>query len=726
MILSSSTRKTTPTIIQLDPSECGAVCLQIILAYYEKFVPIAELRKSCAVTKSGTNPDDIIKAASEYQLDAQLLKIDLDSMQKIKLPVIIDWKGKSFAILEGIKNDKVYINDPAYGPKQISLKQFTKLSSGVVIQLVPNSGFVRSGTAYSPMPTLLKYIRPFGTAFILTGLTSFALIFLTIAFAASNQVFIDQFLIKRMTDWKEGFLFIVLLLTFLTSSVTFIQEYILNRLQAAISIKLGKDFIQKTLRLPLSFYLQRSPGEIAYRVTLIDNICSTLTDTLSTGVANLVLVALYGILLFWYDVYLAATGILLFGGHYAILWWTYRSRFDALSRYQAAISKSNSVSQSAIENIESIKACCFEYNFFSNWAGEYTKVLNSLTEIGKRDVILNNIPDLLEALSITLVTGIGVYRIIDGHLTIGMFVAANIILSNFIKPLKTLLEFGPNIQLFKVNIYRLDDVLNNVEDPLYQNYDYPASDIEKSTPVSSCISTISLDFVSFKYYPTKPPIVEDISFILNTGKSVALVGKSGCGKTTIAKLICRLLPISSGSLQLNNIPIEKIPYDQIVKSIGYVDQEPFFFAGTVFENLTLLDDTFLEEDVVRATSIACIHDEILLLKEEYQHLVVEGGKNFSGGQRQRLEIARNLIKNPTFLIMDEGTSALDYETETKIMKNIRKQGIGLLVIAHRLNTIQNCDEIIVIDNGKIVGRGTHDELLETQRLYNELVASEMI
>lgn len=712
-------RVKTPTIIQMEATECGAVALSIILAYFGKYVPIEELRIACGVSRNGSDANNMVEAAKSYGLDAKGFSMDLAALYECKLPAILYWKFDHFVVLEGFDKHKVYINDPATGPRSISYDDLDQAYTGVVLTFIPTASFKKTGSPPSLFKSLYKRIWHVKQPLFYAILVGIGLIIPNLAFPAFTRVFIDQVLINREFTWQTGLIIGMLLAVIGTIILNLLQGIVLNRLQARLSLRFASDAFWHMLRLPMMFYTQRYPGEIASRLALNDSISKSITGSFAANAINILFIFVYGIAIFYYDAIIALTACAMIALTLFCMRMAYRSRTDAYARYQADQGKSMAYSLGALLDIETIKASGMEVKFFSRWVGYYTKVINVLQEVGKKDIFLAILFPIINALTILTLIGIGIWRVLHGQMTIGMFIALQILLTSFMSPVLKLVGFSQSLQLLRVDIARLDDLLQYPVDGMFLR------DQEVTNgPASKLTGQTTLQDVTFGYSPLDPPVVEGITFTLQPGKSVALVGPTGCGKSTVAKLVAGLFDAWNGKILFDGQASQLISRQQLVGSLSLVEQESFLFNGTINDNLTLFDPNIEQDRIIQATTDACIHADILSRVGGYDSEIKENGTNLSGGQKQRFELARALIKNPSLLIMDEATSALDSGTETECFKNIRRRGCALLVIAHRLSTVRNCDEIIVMDKGKIVAKGSHEQLMAAQGLYRDLLELE--
>ena len=716
-----SWRKKTPTVIQMEAVECGAACLGIILGYYGRFVPLAKLRLDCGVSRDGSNALNMIKAAKRYGLEARGFKIEVSDLYLLDSPAVILWEYNHYVVIEGFGKTHVFINDPAVGPRTITYEELEDGYSGILLTFTPGEGFERGGRPLSLTKELFERLKKVQLPLFYLVLAGLCLLLPGLALPAFSRIFVDRILLSHTFEWKWIFLIGILLVAAVGGLLIWLQNYFLNRLNGRLGIQFASQFVWHILRLPISFFTQRFPGEIAYRSTLNNIVAQQMTGTLATTCINFFLILFYGIVMLRYDLLIGGIGFAAALFNIGIFLWIQRSRSDAYARSQQEMGKWIGNGIGALQQMETIKAIGIEGDAFSRYAGYYTKNINAQQEISKKDTILGTAPVLLQAVSITAVLAIGSLRVMEGKLTFGMLIALQTLMVSFLTPIAQFVNFGQTMQNIKADIGRLNDVMKNKIDPLYQER-------------ASLSSTISLKLegylefrnVTFGYSALAPPLIEKLSFIIKPGRRLALVGPSGCGKSTIAKLSAGLFRPWEGEILYDGKQLNEVPPDVFYHSIGHVDQEIFLFSGTIRENITLWNNAVTEKMVVRAAEESAIHDEIMQRENGYENTLLEGGKNLSGGQRQRLEIARALLYSPTILLMDEATSALDSETEKEISDKIRRKGCSVMMIAHRLSTIQDCDEILVLELGKVVQRGTHQELKSQPGLYRQLIESENV
>ena len=711
-------RVKTPTVLQMEVVECGAAALGIILGYYGRLVPLEELRRDCGVSRDGTKASNILKAARRYGLKTKAFKKELDALLKLRCPYIVFWNFNHFVVVEGFRKGRAYLNDPATGPRTVSLQEFDEAYTGLVLVMEPGPDFKKGGRKPSLSLSLWERLRGSVPALMYCVLVGLLLVIPVLAVPVFIQLLIDKVLIQGLDDWLVPLTVGMVLTALLRGLLSWLQLRYLRRLKIKLAIVSSSRFLWHVLRLPVSFYDQRFAGEIDTRVKLNDRVADVLSGRLATTVIDLVMIVFYALVMIQYDVVLTATGMAFAAMNFLVLRWVSRRRMDANARLLQESGKVNALSIAGLQGIETLKASALEPDFFSRWAGHYTKALDAHQEMSVTNLKLGVIPTLLSALASVLILVIGALRVIDGNLTIGMLVAFQSLMQSFLGPVNNLVSLGGLLQELEGDVNRLDDVLRNPTDP--------NTDEDNTRPLATVDSCrlqghVELRNITFGYNPLGPPLIENFSFTIRPGQCLALVGVTGSGKSTLAQLVCGLYEPWEGEILFDGKPRSQFPRRVLTDSIALVEQEIPFFEGSVRDNLTLWDPAVPHLSLVQACQNVLIHDAIAALPGGYDSPLLEGAINLSGGQRQRLEIARALVQNPSVLILDEATSALDAETERIIHQNLRRLGCSCILIAHRLSTVRDCDEIIILRAGQVVQRGTHEELLRAGGLYTQLV-----
>jgi len=709
----------------MEAVECGAAALGIILGYYDRIVPLPELRQECGVSRDGSKAANILKAAQTYGLQAKGYKKELDQLQALNPPYIVFWNFNHFLVVEGFGKQRVYLNDPATGPRTVSHSEFDEGYTGVVLVLEPSAEFAKGGRKPSMALALWERLRSSKGAVAYCVLAGFLLTLIEIVVPVFSQVFVDEILVQGRQQWLRPLLIGMVFAAILQALLTLFQLRYLRRLKIKLSVGMSSRFLWHILRLPVGFYAQRFAGEITDRTTLNDQVAEVLSGKLATTAIDAVMVIFYVLIMIQYDWILTSTGIVFAAVNIFTLQWLSRRRIDTNQRLIQEYGKVSGASISALQSIETLKASGLESDFFSRWAGYYTKAINSQQELGLSNQTFSVLPTLLSAFSSMLVLVIGGLRVMDGHLSIGMLVAFQGLMQSFLAPVNSLVSFGSSLQELEGNLVRLDDVLRNPIDPQLKAESKGQEAMGEAKIQNPRLQgAIALHHLTFDYSRLAAPLIEDLNLQLKPGQRVALVGGSGSGKSTVAKLVSGLYEPWSGDISFDGQLREHISRQILTNSVAMVEQDILMFGGTVRENLTLWDATVPEKHLVQACRDAAIHEVILALPGGYDAELSEGAVNLSGGQRQRLEIARALVNNPAILVMDEATSALDTETEKIIDRNLRQRGCTCLIVAHRLSTIRDCDEIIVLERGKVAQRGTHEDLWQVDGVYSRLIRTE--
>jgi ATP-binding cassette, subfamily C, bacterial len=719
-------RVKTPIFIQMEAVECGAACLGIILAYFGKYVRLEELRIACGVSRDGSSALNILKAGKNYGLDVHGYHKEIEELFDVPLPFIAHWGFNHFVVIEGFSKKAVFINDPNYGRRKITYLDLDINFTGVILTLSPTSSFTKSEAPPFIYQDVLKRIGSMKWGVFFLSLIGLLLIIIPLSMAAFSQVFLDYLLQGKLLGWKWYFIFGMTTICLTTLILNTLKQKILNGFYLKMSLQLSTEFFLHIISLPLSFFAQRFGGEISYRMGLNDNIAQTMVKTIADGFLNIILACVFGFILFYYDVVIATVALSIVCFNLILIWFLYRSRLEAYACLQQAIGKSSAFSIGGLSVIETLKATSSETKYFSRWMGYYTKLMNTIQLISQRDGISGVAPIVLGNIANLTVLMVGIWRIMNGQLTIGMLVAMQILAQNFINPVFNLLGLMFSLQLFKVDSARINDVLDYPKDPIFQKEQEKSISNTQQLSVSKLSGYIEVTDLAFGFNPNAPPVFKDINLSISPGKSVALVGPSGCGKSTIAKLIAGLYAPLTGEIRFDGALRTELPRELITNSLCMVEQDTSLFTESIKDNITLLEAHPMQSDLIAAAKDACIHEDILNRKGGYDLILEQNGSNISGGQRQRIQIARALYRNPSILVLDEATSALDSDTEAEVMKNIRRRGCSCLIVAHRLSSIKNCDEIIVILNGTISQRGTHLQLLQQPGLYKTLVEVERL
>ena len=707
-----------PVIMQMEVLECGAASLAMILAYFGKWIPLEQVREDCGVSRDGSNAKNVLKAARSYGLIAKGYRYEPEDLKKNgKFPCIIHWNFNHFVVLNGFKGDKAVLNDPARGTYTVSKETFDRSFTGVCLMFEPSEEFRPGGKPKSMVAFAKKRLSGAGSAIAFVTLTTVISSLLGIIYPAFSRVFLDRLLTQKNPEWFYPFLVGLASLSALQLLVAWIRTVYSLQIDGKMAVVGNTTFMWKVLRLPMQFFSQRMAGDIASRQSSNASISKNLVNTFAPLALNTAMMVFYLVVMIRYSWLLTLVGLISILVNLLMSHIISQKRIN-LTRIQVRdAGKLASATVAGIEMIETIKASGAENGYFEKWSGYQASVNTQKVKYVKLNQYLGMIPSLVSSLTNTAVLMIGVWLTMKGEFTVGMIMAFQGFLSSFTAPASSLISAGQTLQEMRTEMERVEDVMEYPNDPVFEN----ETEAEKYAKLTG---EIEMKNVTFGYSALSEPLIKDFNLSLKPGSRVAFVGFSGCGKSTLAKLISGLYQPWSGEILFDGKPMSQIDRSIFTASLAVVDQDIILFEDTIANNIKMWDDSIEDYSMIQAASDVRLHEDILRRDGGYQYRITEGGKDFSGGQRQRLEIARVLAQDPTIIIMDEATSALDAKTEYEVVTSIKNRGITCIVVAHRLSTIRDCDEIIVLDRGNVVERGTHDELYAKGGLYTKLVSNE--
>lgn len=705
----------TPTIFQMEATECGAASLSMVFAYFGKHLPLEQMRIETGVSRDGCNAGNIMRAAKKYGFECHGYRKEPADLKTIETPCIIHWNFNHFVVFEGFKGKSAYINDPAMGRRKLSYEELDDCFTGIVLTFKPSAGFTKE----KKKNTLLKFVkdriaRQYGVLFKLL-FVGLLLVFPGLLFPVLSQVFMDDVLVRGNTDWFVKLIIFMCATIVLQVGLTVYRNKILVKLQKKMVLLSARDFLDKMFRLPISFFDQRYVGDLSGRVANNANVSSFLAGELAETVLNIFVVIFYLVLLLVYSPILTAIAVGTVAINIIIVKLTSDKISNGSIKLQQDCGKLAGAVCAGLSITSTLKASGAENEYVSRILGYNAKTITVEQNLSRSQQIINAIPEAVKMLADIMILLVGGTFVINGEMTIGMLVAFMTLFGSFSDPIEKLVGFVKNIQTTKADIGRVEDIMKYETD---SKFDISSKKADIKTKLDG---SVELQAISFGYSRLKPPIVSDFSFKISCGSSIAFVGMSGCGKSTVSKIVSGLYEPWSGQLLFDGIPAKEIPNEVLNASISTVSQNITLFSGSIRDNLTMWNDNISESDMIAAAKDACIHDMITQKPGAYDFHLSEGASNLSGGQRQRLEIARALVTNPTVLIMDEATSALDPVVEKKIMDNIKRRGCTCVIVAHRLSAIRDCDQIIVMSSGKIVQRGTHEELSKVDGHYKKFI-----
>lgn len=705
----------TPTVLQLEAVECGAASLAMMLGFFGRTVPLEELRMRCGVSRDGSTAGNMVRAAALYGLEAKGHKYGLEALRKVAPPFVVFWEFRHFLVVEGYDNRRVFLNDPATGRRSVLWDEFDRNFTGVTITFAKTDAFETNAVVPSGLVILAQRVRESLDAVTFIVMAGIALVVPGIVIPALTKVFVDDVLIGKHVVWGPWIVLVMGLAIALSSLLVALQQAISLRLQTKLAVTSASRFFWHVLNMPMNFYGQRSAAELAYRVHLNDRIAELLSGRVTTAAIRAISALFFLVLMLRYDVALALLSVAIAALNLLALAAANRSRSDANATLLQAEGELLGTAVMGIRYIETLKAAGAERAFLQRWGSRLARVVNARQQLGFPTQLLVAAPRLLAMLNAAAILGFGSLRVIDGTLSLGALFAFYLLSEQFSAPFAEIVRFGSEFQEMDGSLKRIEDV-----------YRYPATvpPLEVTEPRREILhGGLELQNIRFGYSPVAPPLVDGLSLHVAPGKQIAVVGSTGSGKSTVTKLVSGLYEPWAGAVLYDGKL--RAAYDRraFAAAVAMVDQEIALFAGTVRANITLFDPTIDDAAIERAARDACIHDEIMARSGGYDAIVEEEGRNFSGGQRQRLEIARALVRDPALIILDEATSALDAITEAQVAENLRRRGCSCVIVAHRLSTIRDSDEIIVLERGAIVERGTHDSLVSLGGRYKELVTA---
>lgn len=695
-----------PVIMQMEALECGAACLCMILAYHGKWVPLEQVRADCGVSRDGSTAANINKAARAYGFATKANRYDLKAVkERVTYPAIIHWNFNHFVVLDGFRGGKALLNDPARGTVEVEEEEFDKAFTGVCLQFEPTENFIKGGKPKSVLDFVKSRLKGTFVPILFVMLTGILTGFSGILTPAFARIFTDDILTGKVPEWLYPFTAAMAGLVIFQLIVSMINAVYLLKIKGKLAIVSNISFMWHTLRLPMEFYSQRMAGDIAGRQASNDEIADTLITKLAPILLNFGLLIFYLIVMLRYSVMLTAVGLGTIALNLFLARYISNKRINITRTRMRDQGKLDAVTVSGIEMIETIKAAGAENGFFERWAGYHAAVNRSLVNFAVTNQFLGAVPALLQELSGILILALGAWLVMSGAYTIGMLLAFQTFMTLFLSPVNQLISAGQSVQEMRSSMERIEDVMKykpDVEDgPAPENI---------NTEYKKLTGTVEIKHITFGYSKLADPLLEDFNLSLKPGSKVAFVGPSGCGKSTLAKLIAGLYAPWSGEILFDGKRREEIPREVFTGSLAVVDQDIILFEDSIADNIKMWDSSIEDFEMIMAARDAQIHENIMLRDGGYSSKVSEGGKNFSGGERQRFEIARVLAQDPTIVILDEATSALDAKTEYEVTRAIKERGVTCIMVAHRLSTIRDCDEIIVLDGGRVVERGTHDQL----------------
>lgn len=723
-----------PVVMQMEATECGAASLAMVLAYFGRWLPLEQVRLDCGVGRDGSNAGNLLKAARTYGLKAQGYRCSLDGVKKMSFPLIVHWNFNHFVVLCGFKKEQAVLCDPGRGRVTVTMKEFDEAFTGIALTFEKSEAFTPGGRPRSILVFVRSRLHSALGPFLFVAAITFLIAVAGMAAPVFSRIFMDEILSGKNAAWLTPFLAALGALFLFQTAVSLLQTVCLLKIRGKLAVSANSGFMWHVLRLPIEFFSQRYAGDIAQRQQSNEGIAETLIAHLAPMALNLAMLFFYFFVMLQYSPLLTVIGLFTAVLNLAVTQYVSGKRINLARAQMRDAGKLAATALSGIEMIETIKASGAENGFFERWSGLNASVNSAEVGFAKLGSTLGILPTLLTGLANMTVILLGAALIMKGRFTVGMLLAFQGFLSAFMSPVDALLTVGQKFQEMRTSMERVEDVMNYPADVEYDEESETETkeadgqdhkEAAKGLPSFEKLrGRLELRDITFGYSRLAPPLIRDFSLTLPPGGTVALVGSSGCGKSTLAKLMSGLYQPWGGEIRYDGKLRSEIPRMVFTGSLAVVDQDVILFEDSITENIRIWDKSIEDFEIIMAARDAQIHEDIMSREGGYGVIVRENGKNFSGGQCQRLEIARVLAQDPTIVILDEATSALDARTEFDVIHSIRERGITCVIVAHRLSTIRDCDEIIVLEDGCVVERGTHEELYAKGGAYTRLISTE--
>ncbi len=725
-----SKAKRVPQVFQMEAAECGAACLSMILRYYGKWLSLDSLRKDCGVSRDGVKASSIVNAAKKYGLTARGVSISVPHLIELgDMPCIIFWKFNHFVVLRGFTRKHALINDPNAGMIKVPLEEFEAAFTGIALFFSPNDSFVPEGRPSSLMGFALAHVGHFRSIALFVLFSSSVISFLYAMLIILTSLNLSITVLDIHPFLMKHYIALMVIAALLAAAVSIMRDIFYKRILLRLDAVSTTRFMEHLFSLPFSFFAQRSSGGILQREGMNANIARIFIQSIMPNAVSISIFVIILVIVFFVSENIVLSLVILLSIIINLSFAYFSSTKKSNTAHMAMSSDSRlySATLNGMEFIKEIKSTGAEQEYFEKWARVHGEANNYRVAMAKISSIWGTAPLFITEVFNVAILCFGVYLIIEENMQVGGLFIFQGLMSIFASPVVYAVSAWQMAQRARIQAEHVEDVLRYQKDELVElDEKRSKSDnalSEEPHSLEKLQGALKIDNVSFSYGPSAFG-VKDLSFSVKPGEWLAIVGESGCGKSTVARLISGLYMPSKGEICFDGMSIKDISLDRLRGSLAVMDQDVGMFEDTISNNIKLWDKTIQDSEVVMACEDAEIHKTIIERCKGYYEIVNPHIGNFSVGQVQRFEFARVLASDPTIVILDEATSALDAKAEGQVMQNIRKRGITCIVISHRLSAIRDCDKILVMDKGCIVEEGTHEDLVKREGLYTRLVRNE--